>query len=326
MKKLLVTVAVVAIAACIVVSGATSAYRTEPAAANGCTNGVSDRINGRVVCIHVGGKCVAAHNAKYRARGYTCVNGRLRRVRKVAISIGDASGAEGNSGATTLSVPVTLSATGTSTVTVEYATADGTATAGSDYAAARGTLTFRPGESEKTIPVSVAGDTSIEANETFTVILSNPVNASIAKGTATATITNDDTAAAVTPGSYQGATQNGNYVFFTLTENRTITAFRVNDLPETCDPGGLRIIGGIDFGNDAFPVTADGRVNVEATWSGSIMQGDAEWTNLFTKITAFFDNPTTISGTMIERDELNYKGVHYRCASGEIRWSATRRS
>jgi hypothetical protein len=104
MKKLLVTVAVVAIAACVV-AGAAPAYRTEPTAAKGCTNGVSDRINGRVLCIHIGGKCLAAHNARYRARGYTCVNGRLRRVRKVAISIGDTSGAEGNSGTTTVSVP-----------------------------------------------------------------------------------------------------------------------------------------------------------------------------------------------------------------------------
>ena len=30
-----------------------------------CRNGVADQIRGKVVCIHVGGKCVAAHNAKY---------------------------------------------------------------------------------------------------------------------------------------------------------------------------------------------------------------------------------------------------------------------
>jgi hypothetical protein len=291
-----------------------------------CTNGVSDRIGGRVVCIHLGGKCLAAHNARYRARGYTCVNGRLRRVKKVAISIGDTSGAEGNSGATTLSVPVTLTAAGTSTVKVDYATEDGTATAGSDYAAVRGTLTFRPGEREKTIPISIVGDASIEANETFTVTLSNPVNASIATATATATIANDDTAVPVTPGSYQGATQNGNFVFFTLTANRTITGFRVNDLPETCDPGNLRIFGAIDFGNSPFSVSPDGRISAEGTWSGSNKQGDAEWTNWYAKIAGFFDNPTTVSGTILEKDELNYKGTHYRCASGDIRWSATRRS
>jgi Calx-beta domain len=299
---------------------------TSRLASTRCTNGVSDRIGGRVVCIHLGGKCVAAHNPRYRARGYTCVNGRLRHVRKVAISIGDTSGAEGNSGPTTLSVAVTLSAASRSIVIVDYATADGTATAASDYIAARGTLTFRPGETEKTIPISITGDTSIEANETFTVTLSRPVNATIARDTATATIANDDTAVPVTPGSYQGATQNGNYVFFTLTANRTISGFRVNDLPGTCDPRGLRIVGGIDFGSSVFSISADGRINVERTWSGSDKQGDGEWTSTYWKITGFFDNPTTVSGSITWRGEINYKGTHYRCSSGEIRWSATRRS
>jgi hypothetical protein len=301
------------------------AYQSEPTAAQGCTNGVSDRIKGRVVCIHVGGKCVAAHNAKYRARGFTCVNGRLRRIAKPkpTISVGDASAAEGNSGTTTLSVPVTLSAASKSTVTVDYATANGSATAGSDYTAASGTLTLRPGETEKTIPVSVTGDTSIEPNETFTVTLSNPVNATIANGTATATINNDDTAVPVTPGSYKGSTQNGNFVFFTLTGDRKITGFRVNDLPEACD-GGVRITGGIDFGDDVFNVSADGRLLAEGSWTGSNVQGDVEWTSFYAKITGVFNTATTISGTIIERDELNYKGQHYRCSSGEITWSATR--
>ena len=194
-KRVVVTVAGALVLVAAVVTAAAAAATTNPAsaalptAAQRCTNGVSDRINGRVVCIHVGGKCLASHNAKYRARGFTCVNGRLRRIAKPkpkakpAISVGDASAAEGNSGATTLSVPVTLSVATTSPVTVDYATANGSATAGSDYTAANGTLTFRAGETEKAIPVSVVGDTSIEPNETFTVTLSNPVNATIAKGT-----------------------------------------------------------------------------------------------------------------------------------------------
>jgi Calx-beta domain-containing protein len=288
-----------------------------------CTNGVSDRINGRVVCIHVGGRCVSAHNAKYRARGYACVNGRLRRLKKVTVSVADASAAEGNSGSTTESVEVTLSAASTSPVTVAYATADGTAKAGSDYVAASGTLTFRPGERSKTIPISVAGETSIEADETLTVTLSNASNATIARATATVTITNDDTAVPVAAGAYKGATQNGNFVFFTLRPDRTITGFRVNDLPETCDPYG-RITGGIDLGDSVFHVADDGRVVAEGAWTGSDVQGDVEWTSFYAKIVGAFTNPATISGTIIERDELNYQGQHFKCASGEITWSATR--
>jgi hypothetical protein len=244
----------------------------------------------------------------------------------VKVFIDDASTAEGNAGTRTLSIPVTLSSASTSVVVVDYSTADGTAVAGFDYAAARGTLTFRPGEKAKTIPISILGDTTIETDEAFSVILSNPTNATIANGEATATIANDDTAVPVAAGSYQGATQNGNYVFFTLQANRTITGYRVNDLPGTCSPRSLRIIGGIDYGSSVFSITADGRISVERSWSGSETVGDAEWTKTASKITGFFDNPTTVSGTLLWTGELNFKGTHYTCSSGEIRWSATRRS
>ena len=41
----------------------------------------------------------------------------------------------------------------------------------------------------------------------------------------------------VTAGSYKGATQNGNFVFFTMSADRTFTGFRVNDLPAACNGG-----------------------------------------------------------------------------------------
>jgi hypothetical protein len=209
------------------------------------------------------------------------------------------------------------------TVTVDYATADGTAKAGSDYAPANGTLRFGPGETRATIPISVTGDTNIEPDETLTVTLSNPVHAKIARGTATETITNDDTAVPITAGSYKGTTQNGNYVFFTLNADRTATGFRVNDLPELCDHG-AEITGGIDFGKDVFPVNSAGQLLAEGSWTGSNVQGDVEWTSFYAKITGLFNTPTTINGTIIENDELNYQGQHYRCSSGQITWSATR--
>jgi hypothetical protein len=86
---------------------------------------------------------------------------------------------------------VTLSAASGQTVTVNFATADGSATA-ADYAATSGTLTFAPGETSKTITVSVKGDTNDEFNETFTVNLSGAVNATLADGTGTGTIVDDD--------------------------------------------------------------------------------------------------------------------------------------
>jgi hypothetical protein len=55
-----------------------------------------------------------------------------------------------------------------------------------------GTLTFAPGETQKSVPVTIIGDTLNEADETFFLDLSSPDNAEIASGHGTATIVDDD--------------------------------------------------------------------------------------------------------------------------------------
>src|SRR4029079_11417863 len=84
-----------------------------------------------------------------------------------------ARAAEMLSGTTAAHFEVTLSGPADDTVTVDYATADGTAPAGSDYDATAGPLTFAPGDVTKTVDVTVRGDALREANETFTLTLSN---------------------------------------------------------------------------------------------------------------------------------------------------------
>jgi chitinase len=116
------------------------------------------------------------------------------------LAVSDASFAEGSAAAPgSGTFTVTLSAASSSAVTVKYATVDGTATAGSDYVAQSGTLTFAAGETQKTIKVTAIGDSTVEANETFSIALSSASGATIADGTGAGTITNDDTAPPVTP-------------------------------------------------------------------------------------------------------------------------------
>src|SRR5205085_8676361 len=81
------------------------------------------------------------------------------------ISISDVTKAEGKKGQTTLfTFTVTLSAAYDQSVTMSYRTVDGTATTGdSDYIAQTGTLTFKPGETTKTITIVVNGDSKKEA-------------------------------------------------------------------------------------------------------------------------------------------------------------------
>ncbi|MBO9900427.1 autotransporter domain-containing protein [Xanthomonas phaseoli pv. dieffenbachiae] len=123
-----------------------------------------------------------------------------------ALSIDDVSVNEGNSGTTTATFTVSLSAASGQTVTVNYATADGTATAGSDYVARSGTLSFAPGVTAQGVAVTVNGDTAVEPNETFSVGLSGASNATIARATGTGTILNDDAVVTISPTSLPAAT------------------------------------------------------------------------------------------------------------------------
>ena len=87
---------------------------------------------------------------------------------------------------------VSLSEQSDATVTVTYGTSNGSAIADSDYMASNGTLVFQPGQQAKTIAVAVSDDTLLEGNETFTVSLSDPPNATLLKGVGTATIVDND--------------------------------------------------------------------------------------------------------------------------------------
>ena len=110
-----------------------------------------------------------------------------------AISIADAAVTEGNSGTANAVFAVRLGAASPNTITVDYSTFDGSAAAPDDYGTTSGTLTFAPGQTAKQILVPVNGDQTVEANEIFTVNLTNPSNASVAgTGIGTGTITNDD--------------------------------------------------------------------------------------------------------------------------------------
>ncbi|TWQ11162.1 autotransporter domain-containing protein [Xanthomonas vasicola] len=128
-----------------------------------------------------------------------------------ALSIDDVSVNEGNSGTTTATFTVSLSAASGQTVTVNYGTADGTATAGSDYVARSGTLSFAPGVTTQNVAITVNGDTAVEPNETFSVGLSGVSNATIARATGTGTILNDDAVVTISPASLPAATAGSAY-------------------------------------------------------------------------------------------------------------------
>ncbi len=109
------------------------------------------------------------------------------------ISVSDVTITEGNAG--TQIVTFTVTRTGTAPFSVDFATANGTASAGSDYTATSGTLTFAPGQLTQTVSITVFGDVTFEANETFFLNLANATpGAVIVDSQAVATLINDDVA------------------------------------------------------------------------------------------------------------------------------------
>ena len=109
-----------------------------------------------------------------------------------ALSIGDASVTEGNSGTKTVLLTVSLSRAASSPVSVAYASGGGNATAGVDYVAAGSTLSIPAGSSSGTISLGIIGDAVRESTESFLVTLSAPAGATILDGSATVRIQDDD--------------------------------------------------------------------------------------------------------------------------------------
>ncbi len=112
------------------------------------------------------------------------------------LSIGNVTQYEGNSGTTKWCSRRCSRPPSRKRSPWTYNTVDGSATAASgDYVAQNGVLTFAPGEVSKLITVLVNGDTTNEADETFSVQFSSPTNISVGVYAGVATILNDDSTA-----------------------------------------------------------------------------------------------------------------------------------
>ncbi len=110
---------------------------------------------------------------------------------------------------------INLSAAAQQPVSVElWRHADGTAKAGTGlYRRSSGTITIPAGQAETYVNVQVTGDSLRQANQTFYLQLSTPVNGALGTSQATGTIINSDlsylptdTTGYTTPTSYPGYT------------------------------------------------------------------------------------------------------------------------
>ncbi|OWY25739.1 hypothetical protein C7N43_31380, partial [Sphingobacteriales bacterium UPWRP_1] len=98
-----------------------------------------------------------------------------------------------NEDAGTATLQICASAAATSTITVQYTTANATALAGSDYTTTSATATIPVGQTCVNVTFPIIDDNVLEPTETFNVNLANPNNATIADPQGVVTILDNDT-------------------------------------------------------------------------------------------------------------------------------------
>ncbi|MFZ4405139.1 MAG: phage head spike fiber domain-containing protein, partial [Pseudobdellovibrionaceae bacterium] len=166
------------------VSGSTdctsaTGYSASTAVATLITNDISAITDGSTVKVCVVGADAAGNwQTEASSTSATWVKN------SVTISIAAASGQEGSN----VTFTVSLSQSGASDVTFDYATSSGTATSGTDFTATTSSGTITAGNTSTTINVPTTADNTEEALETFTMTLSNVANATTGTLTATGTI------------------------------------------------------------------------------------------------------------------------------------------
>jgi len=167
-----------------------------------------------------------------------------------SLSVGNASSAEG--GALTFTVTRSGDAQADQTVVFNTTlTGFDTASAG-DFTASTGTLTFSAGQLARTFTVQSTQDAVFEANETLTAELSNATGgATIATGTATGTITNDEALPAFSVAAASGA--EGSVLTFSVT--RSVDAQATQTVEYSTNLGGGSTAAGGDFTAESGTLT-----------------------------------------------------------------------
>lgn len=159
------------------------------------------------------------------------------------VSVGDVSTPEGDAGASTVAVPLTLSTASQAPVSVHYDVVAGSAHSPDDFVAASGDAVFAPGETNASVPVEITGDTLDEDAETFQVVLSDPRHSALGAATSTVTVVDDDAPVAVNPlaGTVtEGNRRHGRFVSIPVTlsapSGKTVTV-RYRTKAHTATPG-----------------------------------------------------------------------------------------
>ena len=158
------------------------------------------------------------------------------------LTINSATVTEGASGTTVnalLTVTLTPATQGTVTVRVTAGAGEtNPATPGTDFALLDTTLTFAPGQTQRTVNLTVNGDALPEEHEEVSVMLSNATNATANPTPGTVVILNDDYAPPVISSPLMAETSAQAYLLYQIAAQGTPTSFSIENAPAgmTVDP------------------------------------------------------------------------------------------
>ena len=250
-----------------------------------------------------------------------------------------AGGGTVSEAAGTVPFTVTLSESSpTEAITVQWAPADGSATASADYTAGGGTLNFAAGESGAALTqgftVTVNNDSVHEADEQFTVVLSNATGTGASIGAREVTVTiDDDEVPALSIGNAsanEGAGSIGFPVTLSLTSEVQITVgyetaagtataaddFTAADGTLTFAPGARSRTISVDLANDA----AD---EDDETFTVTLKEPAAGGTG---SSTPSLPSPASAQGTIVDDDgapQLSIADAGAAEGAGEIHFEVS---
>jgi hypothetical protein len=204
---------------------------------------------------------------------------------------------EGDSGTTGVTLTVTLSGQTGKTITADYNTSAQSATSGTDFVAASGSLTFAAGVTTQTIGVSIIGDTLGEPAETFRVLLSNLVNASVGSSGLVRILDDDRPTISAVAISRQRGTPVSNSTIANVTDAHQ----PLNTLSVTVNGGATATANGVTISNisvsAAGVVTADVVASCTANGAGFTLTVTNNASNSATAILsvpAAFNDPPSV--------------------------------
>ncbi|MGG5809358.1 Calx-beta domain-containing protein [Falsiroseomonas sp. CW058] len=164
---------------------------------------------------------------------------------------------EGDAGWTDVTFTVTRAGPAAEAAWAEWSVAAGSAAGAADFAGGAlpaGTVTFAAGQTSATVTVTIAGDTDVEPDETFALVLSNPTaNLTIGNGTAAATIRNDDAALSISGPALPVREGTGGDTPVAFTVTRTGDASGTASVAFAVTGGGAAGAGAADFPGGALP-------------------------------------------------------------------------